>query len=665
MTVAIAIFPPGYSLPRASLSLICRRVGPCGLPVLTALFLAFTSPALALSSISIEAATVESGATQLRNVRAELALTQPASSQLSLQAEIKQTATASQATTQTKTDTATEHSWQSASLSCALVMPQGQPQNQSAWQCEQGLLTLPGAKLPFSLSLQQRKPGYQLALQLRGASFSDAAGSRAAENLHMQASLSLQPMPAPASKTDQYRADQARAVQSKLKKPAQNWQWQAALDWQQGELYWQPWYIASGGHQLQASGQYDGDTLSVTEANLNLAKVGKAKASGAWQDGKLQSLQVDAPELALAPLYTLLLQPLLADSALNKLELAGQAGLSLHMEHGEPVSALLTLKQVDMEDQQGRFALYKLNAHIPWAYDAAKQLQLNYAGGHLLKIPLGETSVLAELNRYSLTTPQLYLPILDGALSLTDVSATQAGGQWHWHLRANLVPISMPALSHALGWPRMEGKVAAAIPMVTYSAGNLSTNGDMLFQMFNGNILVKGLSMQTPLGSAARLQANLEMQRLDLGDLTRTFSFGAIEGKLDGSVKQLELSNWQPVAFDADLHSSPGKYRKKISQRAVENISALGGAGAVAAIQRSVLRFFDEFNYADLGWRCQLRNDICTMSGVEYTNQGYVIVKGSGIPAITVMGYNHKVGWSDLLARLKRVTEGNSTPVIK
>jgi hypothetical protein len=53
------------------------------------------------------------------------------------------------------------------------------------------------------------------------------------------------------------------------------------------------------------------------------------------------------------------------------------------------------------------------------------------------------------------------------------------------------------------------------------------------------------------------------------------------------------------------------------------------------------------------------------MGGIESTPQGYVIVKGSGIPAITVMGYNETVGWSELLARIKRVTDGNSRAVIK
>lgn len=66
-----------------------------------------------------------------------------------------------------------------------------------------------------------------------------------------------------------------------------------------------------------------------------------------------------------------------------------------------------------------------------------------------------------------------------------------------------------------------------------------------------------------------------------------------------------------------------------------------------------------------MGLSCRLRNDICEMGGIESTAHGYIIVKGSGIPAITVMGYNQTVGWSELLARVKRVTDGNSKAVIK
>jgi hypothetical protein len=216
-----------------------------------------------------------------------------------------------------------------------------------------------------------------------------------------------------------------------------------------------------------------------------------------------------------------------------------------------------------------------------------------------------------------------------------------------------------------MGWPRLEGKASASIPLVTYTGGRLTTDGALGFNLFNGSLAVTNLSMQDPLGQAPRLNADLQFRNLDLGDLTRTFSFGAIEGKLDGDVEHLQLVKWQPVNFDARFISSPGRYPKKISQRAVQNISSLGGAGAAAAIQRSFLRFFEQFNYDKIGLSCKLRNDTCQMSGVESTPQGYIIVKGSGIPSITVMGYNQSVSWGELLSRIQRITAGNAKPVVK
>jgi hypothetical protein len=136
-------------------------------------------------------------------------------------------------------------------------------------------------------------------------------------------------------------------------------------------------------------------------------------------------------------------------------------------------------------------------------------------------------------------------------------------------------------------------------------------------------------------------------------------------------MQNLELAGWRPVKFDAQLSSSAGSYPRRISQAAIQNISALGGESAVAAIQRSFLRFFEEFAYSKIGWQCSLRNNVCRMDGIEPASaleesesQGYVIVKGGGIPAITVIGYNRNVGWQELINRLKRITQGNE-PVIQ
>jgi hypothetical protein len=162
-----------------------------------------------------------------------------------------------------------------------------------------------------------------------------------------------------------------------------------------------------------------------------------------------------------------------------------------------------------------------------------------------------------------------------------------------------------------------------------------------------------------------RLTTDVEMRNLDLDLLTHTFSFGNITGRIDAEMKALELVNWEPVHFDARVASSAGDYPRRISQAAVQNISSLGGAGAGAAIERSFLRFFKEFRYSALGLSCKLENGVCRMGGIENVPQGYVIVKGGGIPAITVLGYNRNVGWHELIARLKHVIQDNVTPIVK
>lgn len=580
--------------------------------------------AQAVSNISIEAGQVESAQGQLRNLKLDYSLK---TSQVKLQSQYR---------------LSTDQGWAEANLTCtSLLNPAG-----GVWQCEQGKLSTPLIDLPFSLRLDTKNiKGMQqinAALGLNDASFSDSQGLRAGEKVSARLNI------------------QAHQV-------AKAWRWQFDLDWSAGEVFWQPFYFASGGHQLQAQGMLSDQAINIDEARLSISKVGVMDLSAEIlrPDNRIKNLKASTGTVDLATLYPLILKPLLDKTAVNNLEMGGKGQLSVTVKDGEMKSAQLNLQQADIEDSNGRFALYKINASLPWDYDQAKTLKLAYEGGHLLKVPLGKTDITAGLNRYSLTAPAINLPILDGGLNLKDVSAVWLDKEWHWHLRANIVPISMEDLSRALELPTMQGKVAATIPLVTYSGGLLITDGDMQFNLFDGTITVNNLAMQTPLGITPRLTGNLEMRNLDLGTLTRTFSFGAIEGKLDGNVKDLRLANWKPVNFDAAFYSSPGRYTRKISQRAVENISSLGGAGAAAAIQRSVLRFFDDFNYAKLGLSCKLRNDHCEMDGIESTGQGYVIVKGSGIPSITVLGYNRSVSWGELLERIKRVTAGNSKPIIE
>jgi hypothetical protein len=65
-----------------------------------------------------------------------------------------------------------------------------------------------------------------------------------------------------------------------------------------------------------------------------------------------------------------------------------------------------------------------------------------------------------------------------------------------------------------------------------------------------------------------------------------------------------------------------------------------------------------------MGLSCQLRNEVCIMSGVEQADHAYYIVKGGGLPPrINVMGYTKRVDWSELISRLKAVSKSSAAVI--
>jgi len=508
--------------------------------------------------------------------------------------------------------------------------------------CFDGQLTSDVIQAPFSMHVAKLKDQFSFDVLFNSANFSDAAGLHAGEDL-------------------------IGDLQLTAKRVNADWQWHGKLSWDQGEVFWQPFYFGDAGNVLQAKGTLRQTAINVDDASLKVTNVGEITASAQINSKTkvLEDVTVSAQDVDFNGLYTLILKPKLEKSAFGNLRVSGKANWQFEMKKLQPTSFVLNLMDANIEDQNGKFAFSHMNAHIPWDYDVPKNISLDYENGYLLNLPLGKTNLKAQVNRYAVTAPELVLPVLDGALNFKEVSAAWLGENWFWHLRMDLTPVDLNQFSTALGWPAMEGQISGQVPLVTYANKQLNMDGAMTFNMFNGTVGMNNLRIDDPLGVVPKLYADLTVRNVDLGELTRTYSFGAIEGQVDGDVKSLVLENWKAVQFDASLATNENKQRKKISQRAVENIAALGGEGTAAALQRTFLRFFDEFNYEKIGISCKLRKDICEMGGVESTPGGYIIVKGSGIPAVNVNGYNNKVSLDDLLSRIKRITDNNTEVIVK
>jgi hypothetical protein len=480
-------------------------------------------------------------------------------------------------------------------------------------------------------------------LQLAKIGFSDASGLHAAENLYATVKLNAT-------------------------RKAASWGWQTEMAWQSGELFWQPLYLAGGGRSLNASGSYDGRRFKVGQATVDFPEIGRMQLSMLWDGGQggLLDATVRGNNLALGKLFADYARPFLDKGALAESNLYGHADVDWHYRDGATQSLRLTLRDAGMADAEQRFALLGVNSKIDWLADAPSMANVTFAGGTLLGVPLGSGQWAVQMRGMKFGMVQGILPVLGGELELRDFYLQREGDAWRWQLAASLSRISMEKFSLAAGWPKMLGTLAGSIPRISYDGSAINVDGTLLFNIFDGTVAATQLKLADPFGHAPRLFGNLSMRELDLDLLTRTFSFGNMQGRIDVDVNNLELQNWQPARFEARIASSAGNYPKKISQRAVQNISALGGAGAVAAIQRSYLRFFENFGYDRIGWSCRLRNGVCAMGGVDNGNDGaYTIVKGGGIPAITVMGYNRVVSWDELITRLKRVTQGNMQAVVK
>jgi hypothetical protein len=307
-----------------------------------------------------------------------------------------------------------------------------------------------------------------------------------------------------------------------------------------------------------------------------------------------------------------------------------------------------------------------LQLELPWKLDEKRDARIRFASAKMLNVPLGAIDTPVSMNGYDFTIPRLILPVLDGKLEIKDFQAAEKKGEWTWKFSGGLSPLSLSNLTKSMKMPELKGNISGEIPVVEYANHDIKMGGALVIQLLDGFAIIKDVALYRALGDAPRFTADVDARNLDLALMTEAFSFGKMQGRVDLRIAEMELVKWKPVRMDASVMSSTGNYAKKISQQAVQNISALGGAGAAAAIQRSFLQFFEQFGYDKLGLTCKLRNNICEMGGVESTPQGYVIVKGGGIPAITVMGYNRTVGWQELLERVSRITQENAAaPVIK
>lgn len=406
---------------------------------------------------------------------------------------------------------------------------------------------------------------------------------------------------------------------------------------------------AAGGTQLHRLHLVDPDALTLD-------------GSASFGPGKAVGLQLDDIQAHFPAAYDRYGKGLSAWLGFPAISIAGSMQGALSLAPSGLRSFRFDTQHMDVALAGGQLGVKGLRGGLDWAAGQTRPATtLGWSSLDVWRIPNGAAVGHWQTERgvLGLTRP-LQVPVLDGTLSVREAS-WQPGKPSTVSLV--LTQVDMAALSRALGWPEFHGTLAGAVPSLRYDGDRLELAGGLSINVFDGFVDVTRLALQQPFGSTPVLTADVALRQLDLALVTGVFDFGNITGRMDGTVGGLRMVGWQPAAFTARLQADGGG---KISQRAVNNLTSVGGGVVAGGLQGKVMKLFQNFSYRRLALGCELRGDVCRMTGLADGRppaEGYTIVEGSGLPHLTIVGHQSQVDWPTLVRRLQAAIHGGG-PVI-
>ena len=359
----------------------------------------------------------------------------------------------------------------------------------------------------------------------------------------------------------------------------------------------------------------------------------------------------------LKKLYDGFLKSYLEILGIDEMDIIGHINGQISIVNDELSSINIELDDVSFEMDSKKTEAMNLFGQLNWHKQGDWQTSvLNWENLLLAGMPINQSQLQFEMVGGQLKLQNnTAIPLFDGKiivnqLQLKDIFKPEIAIDFDGEVQ----PISLALITEKMGWPIMQGSIAGKIPGMKKVGHSITFDGSLAINVFGGSMLIDNLAIERLFGIAPVVAADITFERLNLQQITSTFDFGEITGLIVGYVKGLRVTNWKPDRLDAHIQSLKAKKIKQtISQRAIDNISSIGGIQG--ALSRSFLRFFDSFKYKKIGIGCKLRNSICEMSGINSDDsQGniYHLIKGRGIPSINIIGFQKFIDWEIFLNRL-------------
>ncbi len=379
-----------------------------------------------------------------------------------------------------------------------------------------------------------------------------------------------------------------------------------------------------------------------------------------------QQFEWDVPEVAIKVhdshhFNQQILNSILGIYGFGSSQMSGGFEVLLQMKQGQFQFAQAKFNDYYALNNKRKIQVDALNGQVIWDFTAeSDNSQLDWQTLLFAGMPVKASQVTFNVSKdqFKLLGKHEF-PVFDGTIILKELVAESLFSESiDMAMNATVLPISLKLITEKLNWPAMSGTISGDLPGLVKKGSVIEFLGALNMSVFQGKMVVNNLSLERLFGVAPVIAADVAFEQFDLALLTETFGFGQITGKLSGVVNELRITNWKTDRLDAHVYTVKTKgVKQTISQRAIDNISSLGGIKG--AISKTFLRFFDDFGYKRIELSCKLHNSVCQIGGLKNQGNQFVIVEGGGIPKINIVGFVRTINWEEFISRLLNANYDN------
>jgi hypothetical protein len=463
--------------------------------------------------------------------------------------------------------------------------------------------------------------------------------------------------------------------------------WQAAGELSRGESLWRDFYISWDKQPVQAeiAGRFHGASGAVDalRARVVFPALGEIHVEGEARLGADSSFRLRAGTgLSLGPLYALYSQTGTGPESRRNVNGDLSGDFEIAKQGGAlEVKGRLTVGEASIEEAGSQFAIRGIQADLPVHYLSAPGA--GAAGGNPGPvasekggIQIGEiTTALHRLPPIALTLysdPNGYrieplgLDLLGAPLQFgeTSLRIDPATGALHAATSLKLPAFELSRLELDSSRSTVAGLVRADFPVLDITSARITTTGRAEVDIFGGRIVIRDLSVSAPFEAGRAISCDVDLQDIDLKQLTDVVPFGAVTGIIRGQVLGLTITYGQPQSFSLSLESVPRKgVAQTFSLKAVNDLTILSSGGKAATGSSPFwMKFMRGFRYAKIGIVSTLRNDTFTLNGTIHEKGLEYLVKRPGLFGIDVINRmpGTKISFKDMMSRLARIGRSES-----